>query len=240
MNGRAQVQTETTSTTGHGTREVKVERAEVVYVSGNDLVVKMEDGTIRHISNVPESARVAVDGKQLGIHDLKPGMKLQRTITTTTTPKVITTTQNVTGTVWNVQPPSSVILRLEDGTNQSFKIPKNQKFNIDGQMVDAWGLKKGMKVTATKVVEETVNEVEQARKLTGQMPPPPPPPPAETPILIVMAAPQTPAPSATPATAEAATPQALPKTGSALPLIGVMGLSSLLFAFGLRQIRKDV
>jgi len=35
---------------------------------------------------------------------------------------------------------------------------KNQKFNVDGQMVDAWGLKKGMKISATKVVEvpETV------------------------------------------------------------------------------------
>lgn len=241
MNGSAQVQTETTSTTGHGTKEVKVERAEVVYVSGNDLVVKMEDGSIRHIANVPESARVTVDGKELGIHDLKPGMKLQRTITTTATPKVITTTQNVTGTVWNVQPPNSVILTLADGTNQSFKIPKNQKFNIDGQMVDAWGLKKGMKVTATKVVEETVTQVEQARKLTGQMPPPPAPPPAEVPILVVMAVPQaTPASQATAATAEATTPQTLPKTGSTLPLIGMIGILSLLLSFALRWIRKDV
>ena len=44
-------------------------------VDGNDLVVKMEDGTIRHFPNVPESARVTVDGKELGIHDLKPGMR---------------------------------------------------------------------------------------------------------------------------------------------------------------------
>ena len=38
----------------------------------------MEDGTIRHIANVPESARIMVDGKELGVHDLKPGMKLER------------------------------------------------------------------------------------------------------------------------------------------------------------------
>ena len=79
------------------------------FVTGNDLVVKMSDGEIRHFPNVPESTRVTVDGQQLGIHDLKPGMTLQRTITTTTTPKVITTTQSVTGKVWYVQPPSSVI-----------------------------------------------------------------------------------------------------------------------------------
>jgi hypothetical protein len=122
-------------------------------VDGNDLIVKLPDGSLRHFPNVPESARATVDGKQVGIHDLKPGMILERTITTTTTPKTITTVQTVTGKVWHVNPPSSVILSLDDGTNQSFKIPKGQKFNVDGQMVDAWGLKKGMRVSATKIVE---------------------------------------------------------------------------------------
>jgi hypothetical protein len=39
----------------------------------------------------------------------------------------------VTGKVWHVSPPSSVILTLEDGTNQSFKIPKGQKFTSMGK-----------------------------------------------------------------------------------------------------------
>src|SRR6201997_3383267 len=169
----AQVKTETSTTAGRSTHEVTVERGEVVLVNGNDLVVKLEDGSIRHFPNVPESARVSVDGKELGIHDLKPGMKLQRTITTTTTPRVVTTVQSVTGKVWQVSPPNSVILTLEDGKNQRFNIPKGQKFNVDGQMVDAWGLKKGMNVSATKVVEVPVTEVEQKRKLTGSMPPAP-------------------------------------------------------------------
>ncbi len=121
LSGSSQVQTTTSTTTGHATKEVQVEHATVVTVSGNDLVVKMADGTIRHIANVPESARVTVDGKQLGIHDLKPGMTLQRTITTTTTPKVITTTQSVTGTVWHVQPPLSVILTMEDGNESAIQ-----------------------------------------------------------------------------------------------------------------------
>jgi LPXTG-motif cell wall-anchored protein len=236
MTGRAQVQTETNTTTaGPATREVKVDRATVVNVSGNDLVVKMEDGTIRHFANVPESTRVDVDGKELGIHDLKPGMKLQRTITTTTVPKIITTTQTVTGKVWHVQPPSMVILTLEDGTNQQFTIPKNQKFNINGQMVNAWGLKKGMTVSATKVVEEPITQVAVTREVTGQMPPPAPPPPDAV-ILVAVAAPVAP-PAPAPTVAEAA-PTALPKTGSELPLFGLLGALSLLSAFGLRVIRK--
>lgn len=226
----AQVKTETTTTSHQDTKEMTVERAEVVLVNGNDLVVKMEDGSIRHIANVPESARVTVDGQQLGIHDLKPGMKLQRTITTTTTPQTITTVQTVTGKVWHVNPPSSVILTLEDGTNQQFKIPKGQKFTVDGQETDAWGLRKGMNVSATKIVEVPQTTLDQQRKLTGTMPPPPPAPPADAPILVAVAEPA-------PAPAPAA-PAELPKTGSLLPLIGLLGSSFLLSAFGLRVIRS--
>jgi LPXTG-motif cell wall-anchored protein len=103
-------------------------------------------------------------------------------------------------------------------------------------MVDAWGLKKGMKVNATKVVEVPETQVAQQRKVTGQMPPPPPPPPpADVPMLIVVAEPAMPA-EAAPVVTEA--PAALPKTGSELPLIGLIGALSLLSGLGLRAIRK--
>jgi hypothetical protein len=229
LTSNAQVQTSTSETSQAPTHETTVARGEVVHVSGNDLIVKMEDGTIKHIPNVPESARVTVDGKELGIHDLKPGMKLEKTVTTTTTPKIITTVKSVTGKVWHVTPPTSVILTLEDGTNQKFNIPKDQKFNVDGQMVDAWGLKKGMKISATKVVEEPLTTVEQQAKVTGQMPPPPPAPPADAPILVAFVA-LPPAPAA-------AAPAELPKTGSPLPLIGLLGMLSLASSFGLKTIR---
>jgi hypothetical protein len=120
---------------------------------------------------VPESARATVDGKQIGIHDLKPGMMLQRTIVTTTTPMIVTTIQTVTGKVWHVNPPNMVILTLEDNTNQEFKIPKDQKFNVDGQMVDAFALRKGMKVSATKIVEVPTVVSSKQQSVTGQTPP---------------------------------------------------------------------
>ena len=231
----AQVQTDSsTQTTGKG-KTVKVESGEVVYVSGNDLVVKMADGSIRHFPNVPESAKITVDGKQLGIHDLKPGMKLQRTITTTTTSEMVKTVQSVTGTVWNVNPPLSVILTMEDGKNQEFKIPKGQKFDVNGQMVDAWGLQKGMKISATKVVEAPQTVIAQQAKITGEMPPPPPPPPPDVPILVVEEVVVTPAPVA----AAAPAPAALPKTGSPLPLIGLLGLLALASSLGLRRVRMS-
>ncbi len=223
----AQVQTATTTTAGETRYNVTVNRGEVYAVNGNDLIVKMEDGTFRHFPDVPESARATVDGKQLGVHDLKPGMKLQRTITTTETPMIVTTIQTVTGKVWHVNPPRSVILTLEDNTNQEFKIPKDQKFNVDGQMVDAFALRKGMKVSATKIVEVPTVVLAQEQSVTGTAPqaapqkgaapaaPPkqvatkpqpvtgtiPPSPPPDAPLLVAAGEP-------TPVPAEAETPAA--------------------------------
>lgn len=184
LSGSAQVRTQTTTTTGSPTQRVKVDRAEVLLVSGNDLVLRMEDGTIRHIANVPDTFKAVVDGKEIGIYDLKAGMTLERTTTMTTTPKVVTTVQTIKGRVWNVNPPRYVYLTMADGTNEKFEIPKGQKFKVEGKMVDAWGLKPGMDITATKVVEFTATEIEQQRKLTGSMPAQVPVPPAGAPILI--------------------------------------------------------
>src|SRR5882762_8650202 len=224
LNMNAQVKTETTTERGQAVHETTVERGEVVLVNGNDLVVKMENGEIRHFANVPESARATVDGRQLGIHDLKPGMRLQRTLTVTTTPKTVTTVQTVTGKVWNINPPSSVILTLEDGTNQQFQIPRDQKFNVDGQETDAWGLKKGMKVSATKIVEVPEVHVQREQQVSGTLPPPPPSPPPDLPILIAEPAP-VPVPEAAPSD--------LPKTRGILPLIGLLGDLSFLSSLGL-------
>jgi LPXTG-motif cell wall-anchored protein len=122
-------------------------------------------------------------------------------------------------------------LTLEDGKNQEFKIPNGQKFDVDGQMVDAWGLKKGMTVSATKVVETPTTVIAQKQKLTGEMPPPPPPPPpADVPILVVEEVQVAPV-----QVAQAAPAPVLPKTGSELPLVGLLGLLSL----GLRAARKS-
>ncbi len=100
-------------------------------------------------------------------------MMLQRTIVTTTTPMIVTTIQTVTGKVWHVNPPSMVILTLEDNTNQEFKIPKDQKFNVGGEMLDAFALRKGMNVSATKIVEVPTVVSSKQQSVTGKSPPPP-------------------------------------------------------------------
>jgi len=226
----AQVNTTTeTSTVGAATKTVKVERGTVVYVSGNNLVVKAEDGTLRHFDNVPDSRTVTVDGQQLNVHQLKPGMILERQTITTSVPKMITTVKTVTGTVWQVTPPTSVILTMDNGKNQRFKIPKGQKFTVDGQETDAFGLRKGMRINAQQVIEEPETQVMMEVKRTGTMPPPPPPMQPDVPVLVLVVVPVTPV--ATAAAPMEAAPTKLPKTGTALPLIGLLG--ALLMALGL-------
>lgn len=232
----AQDTTKTQTTTGTGSKNVQVDRGEVVYVSGNELVVKMESGEIRHFPNIPESARATVDGKQLSIHELKPGMKLERTIVTTNTPRTVTTVRTIQGKVWQVSAPNSVILTLPDNTNKQYRIPKNQKFMIDGQELTAFDLRKGMNVSATVLTAVPETVVAEQRRTTGSAPPPPPTPPVQGALLI-----EAPGPAPTQVASAAApepAPASLPKTASALPLIGLLGLLCSGLSLGMRMFRR--
>ena len=240
----AQETSKTEAKQGPASQQVQVERGEVVYVSGNEIVVRMENGEVRHVT-APEGARATVDGKELSVHELKPGMKLQRTITTTTTPKLVTTVRTVQGKVFHVNAPATVILTLADNTNKQYKVPKGQKFMIDGQEKTVFDLKKGMNVSATVVTQVPETVVAQQRKVTGSAPPPPATPQIEGALLIedaplpaptkqvAAAAAPAPAPAAEPA------PKKLPKTGSMVPLVGLLGLLSFVLSFGVRMFRRS-
>jgi hypothetical protein len=235
----AAAQVKSTETVEHGTpaKEVTIQRGEIVYVSGNDVVIKMEDGSLRDFFDVPDNVTLTVDGRQLNVHQVKPGMKVEKQTITTTTPRVITKVETVTGKVWHVTPPNSVVLTLEDGTNQAFKIPKNQKFTINGEETDAFKLKKGMVVSAQRVTEIPETVVTEEVKRTGTMPPPPPAPKQDVPILVVLVA-TPPAPAPTEEAKAEPAPTTLPKTASELPLIGLIGALFCGVSLTLMAIRK--
>ncbi len=234
---RAQDTTTTSHQYGQPTVTTDVQSAVVVYVSGNYLVVKMDDGQVKDFT-VPDSTTVEVNGQQLNVHQLQPGMRLTRTITTTSTPKTVTTVRTIKGRVWHVNPPKTVILTLPDGTNKQYEVPPGQTFTYDGGTHDIFALRKGTLITATVVTESPVVVQSSSTAVTGTMPPPPatPPAPAQTAILIAIPV-SRPAPAETQPQPEVA--RELPKTGSPMPLFGLLGLVFLGTALGLRALSRS-
>ena len=74
--------------------------------------------------------------------------------------------------------------------------------------------------------------VEQRRQITGTMPPAEPA--ADLPILVVL---EVSVPAPIPQDAAAFPPKSLPKTGSQLPLIGLVGVLAIISGPGLRTAR---
>jgi hypothetical protein len=222
---------------GAPTVTTEVKSGEVVYVSGNDLVVKTDDGQVRHFV-VPDDRMINVDGKDLNVHQLTPGMRLTRTITTTSVPQTVKTVRTITGTVWQVNAPTSVILTLPDNTNRQYKVPKGQVFEIDGKQQDVFALRKGMKVSATVITETPETVQTTAQTVTGQAPAPlaPETPPEVGALLIEEPAPSQPEPAVT-ASAPEATRSTLPQTSTLLPLLGIIGVLCVGGSIALRTTR---
>jgi hypothetical protein len=228
---------DTTSTTvqhGPSSFDTQVRNAEVIYVEGNHLVVKTENGAVEDF-NVPDGEKFTVDGKGVAVGDLAVGTKLTQTITTTTTPRRVTSIRTIKGKVWHVNAPKSVILTLPDGKNKQYTVPDHAKFTLDGQPgKTVFDLKKGMNVEATVVTDSTHDVIEESKNVVGQAPAPPDTPQEVGILLIVMPMPAAPM---TMASAEQP-PQKLPKTGTSLPLIGLLGALAVAMSVGMRSIRR--
>src|SRR4029434_239446 len=89
---------------------------EVISVDGNTLVVKLPEGT-REIS-VPDDFKFTVDGKQLSVRELMPGMAGMATITTRTKSTPVTVTEVKNGEVVMVGG-GSIFVRTPDGQTKA-------------------------------------------------------------------------------------------------------------------------
>jgi hypothetical protein len=225
--------TKTTGPTTHVVHQTHVQNAEVIHVSGHDIVVELENGRLE-LLNLPRNFKFDVDGNQLTVHELTPGTKLSQDIHTVSTPQEVTTVRTVNGKVWHVSPPH-LILSFPGGENKSYTVPEGIVFNIDGQKKTVFELHKGMQISATVVTVAPQETVSTHTVVTGQAPPPPKVA-FEGPLLIEPLA-EPPAPAVT-AKVEEPPPQELPKTASALPLAGFVGFLFLALYAGLRIARR--
>lgn len=212
---------------------------EVMKVEGNDLVVRMSNGELRTFNNVPDSRKALIDGVEVGVRDLKPGTRLSATITRTSTPLTVRTTTVATGRVWLVSG-LNVILTLPSGENKQYTVKPDYTFNVNGRPATVAELRPGMVVSAEKIVEEPRVELTTNTAVTGQGPvsqqaraeaPAPRVPP------VPVAAPVQAAPAAVPA-AIAEGPEVLPKTGSQLPFVGLLGVLLVTGSYGMRMLGR--
>jgi hypothetical protein len=225
-------QTTTTST--------QTKKFEVIAVNGNDLVVKLPEGT-REI-NVPDDFRFTVDGQQLAARELKPGMKGTAAITTKTTVIPVTVTEVKNGEVMQASG-SSLLVRTDEGFKQ-FTEGDVEKRGIkmvkDGAPAKFSDFHSGDRLTATIVTSRpprvlTQQQVDATLAKAGPAAAGASAAPAASRATSGSAA----APAAAPASGGAASAaRKLPKTASAWPLLALASVLSLGLALTLTLRRR--
>jgi hypothetical protein len=227
-----------------------VKAFEVLAVEGNTLVVSLPEGT-RELK-VADDFRFTVDGKQLSVHQLKPGMKGTATITTRTTTTPVTVTEIKDGTV-AMQTGSSIIVRTDEGF-KSFTQGDIDKRGVqiirNGKPAKVSDFRQGDKLSATiitslppKVVTEQEVNATLARTSTGS-----PAAAKSAPATKTAAAGGasggtsggTMAKSSGSGAAAGGGAKTLPKTASQLPLLGLLSVLSLGMGFALTLRRRFV
>jgi hypothetical protein len=166
---QGQVTTKTKEPSGSAQVVKSTLKGEVALVDGNQLLVRMqESGRYRYFSIRP-GQQFIIDGQPKLIGDLKPGTTLTATIFTTTQPVTVRTTSAVNGAVWYASG-NYVILTLENGETHEYNVPPAYKFIVEGKPASVGELRKGMKVSGTKIVEEPRTEISTEGFITGQAP----------------------------------------------------------------------
>jgi LPXTG-motif cell wall-anchored protein len=181
-----------------------------------------------------------VNGQQVSVRDLKPGMTGTATITTTTTTTPVYVTEVKEGTVMQVNGPT-IIVRTPTGIkmfSEGDVSKRGVKIYKHGEPVQLADLHTGDKLSATIITEGTPKVVTE-RQVRASLAHP------EAAGQAAMAGEQPGMPAAGAPSASAGMTggsaahggRHLPKTGSQWPLVGLIGLLSLAGAVTLRTVR---
>jgi hypothetical protein len=214
---------------------------EVLAVDGNQLIVKLPEGT-RELT-VADDFRFNVNGQQMSVHELKVGMKGDATITTRTTVTPVSVTEVKNGTV--VQSTgSSIIVRTAEGFksfSQGDIDKRGVKIMRDGKPATVSDFHQGDVLTATiitskppRVMTERQVNATLATATTGSG--------GAAPPVAASRAPSSSASSQGQATSSsaAAAPRTLPKTASSWPLLALASILSLMIGLALTIMRRFV
>ena len=235
------------------TSTTETKKFQIIAVDGNQLVVKLPEGT-RELT-VPDDFRFNVDGKMLSVHELKPGMSGTANITTKTTTVPVTVTEVKDGIVTKALG-TSIIVATDGGYkmfSQSDIDKRGVKIMRSGKPAQISDFRENDRLTATIITSKPprVMTAEGSERDTClewcsrcrcgvRRRHPQPAPSSAAAAKPAASAPSTAAaPSSTAAaTSGGAAPRKLPKTASPVPLLGLTGLASLLAGLGLTVRRR--
>ena len=224
----------------------ETKKFEVIAVDGNQLIVNLPEGT-REIT-VPDDFRFNIDGKQMSVNELKPGMKGTATITTRTTVTPVTVTEVKNGQVVMASG-GAIYVRTDEGVKmftQGDVDKRGVKIMRSGKPATVADFRAGDTLSATivtskppqivteKEVQATLARSEPARAAAPAATPPaapaatPPAAPAATPPATPAAAPAAAAAASGAAqTASPSLPTAPRETSSPWLSAGLVGLALL-------------
>jgi hypothetical protein len=222
------------------TASTETKKFEVLAVEGNRLVVTLPEGT-RELT-VPEDFRFDIDGKQLSVRELKPGMKGTATITRQTTVTPVTVTEVKNGTVMQASGPS-IIVRTEQGIKmftQGDVDKRGVKIVRDGKPAQISDFREGDRLSATiittkppQVMTETQVRATLDKAAGAGAPPAAAAPPAARPSAVE-------APAAPAGAATSGATRKLPRTASSWPIVGLASVLSLAIGLALTIRRRSV
>jgi len=225
---------------------------EVLAVEGNQLVVRLPEGT-RELT-VPEDFRFMVNGQPMSVRQLKPGMKGTATITTRTTVTPVTVTEVKNGTVMQ-STGSSIIVRTDEGIKsftQSDVDKRGIKIMRNGQPATVTDFRQGDRLSATIITSKppqvlTEKEVQATTSAAATGGATGGAPSASAPRAASATRPSSSsstaasnAASPTPSQAPTAGARTLPKTASSWPLLWLVSVLSLAIGVALTMRRRFV
>jgi len=197
-------------------------------ISGNKITVQGAGGT--HEYTVPDGFQFQVDGKDVGLDQLKPGMNVTANITDQITTRDVTVTKVVNGKVVQLAPSGFVLLDSKGKyVNYDYTDREGNDLyflGLDGRKMTFEDLKLNDQLNGTMVTRFPPQVIDERTLKARAAAPAPAAQPASSTVAI----------------AEVTTTevQALPKTGSPLPLVGLLAAASAALALTLRRVRVRV
>lgn len=213
---------------------VDTRNSTVAYIEGDHLVVRLEDGRLEAM-RIPPEERFNIEGQELSLHELKPGMVLTEETISTSRPVIVKTVEIHDGTVWYASA-MRLVIKTGDGKMVDYRVPDWATVKINGEVEALHQLKQGDHITATITTEEPMTVVDRETRSHGHHPV------AETKASETepenVTEPETAAAEPTETASGTEAPEELPATGSQMPLLGLLGILALGMWAGLRFVRK--